>query len=80
MWLFLISLGYHAVGYILNIRLFSKMALFNIVMSFILLSMAVYKDHLVGTASDYFYLIQGAIVLGLAVLPAMVAWHQKKGL
>ena len=80
MWLFLISLGYHAVGYVLNIRLFSKMALFNIILSFILLSMSAYKNHLVGTASDCFHLVQGAIVFGLAVLPAMVAWHQKKGL
>jgi len=80
MWLFLISLGYHAVGYVLNIRLFSKMAFFNIIMSFILLSMSAYNGHLVGTASDCFHLVQGAIVLGLAVLPAMVAWHQKKGL
>ena len=80
MWLFLVSLGYYAVGYVLNIRLFSKMAQFNIFLSIVLLSMAAYNDHLVGTDSNCFMFVQGAIVLGLAILPAMVAWHQKKEL
>jgi hypothetical protein len=80
MWLFLISLGYHAVGYVLNIGLFSKMALFNIVTSLILLSLAAYNQELIGSKSNCFLLAQGAVLLGLAVLPAMVAWHQKKEL
>jgi len=80
MWLFLVSLGYYAVGYVLNIRLFSKMAQFNIFLSIVLLSMAAYNDHLVGIDSNCFMFVQGAIVLGLAILPAMVAWHQKKEL
>ncbi len=80
MWLFLVSLGYHAVGYVLNIRLFSKMAQFNIMTSLILLSLAAYNQKLVGSQSNCFFLVQGAVLLGLAVLPALVAWHQKKGL
>ena len=78
MWLFLVSLGYYAVGYVLNIRLFSKMAQFNISLSIILLSMAAYNEHLVGIESNCFVLVQGAVILGLAILPAMIAWHQKK--
>lgn len=80
MWLFLISMGYYAIGYVLNIRLFSKMAQFNIMLSLLLLSLAGYKGHLVGYDTDCFVLVQGAVLLGLAILPSMVAWHQKKGL
>jgi len=80
MWLFLVSFGYYAVGHVLNIRLFSKMAQFNIFLSIVLLSMAAYNDHLVGIDSNCFMFVQGAIVLGLAILPAMIAWHQKKEL
>jgi hypothetical protein len=80
MWLFLVSLGYYSVGHVLNIRLFSKMAQFNIFLSIVLLSMAAYNDHLVGSDSHCFILVQGAVVLGLAILPAMIAWHQKKEL
>lgn len=79
-WLFLISLGYYAVGYVLNIRRFSKMAQFNIVLSIVLLAIAGYNEHLVGTDSNCFRVVQGAVLIGLAVLPAMIAWHQKKEL
>ena len=80
MWLFMVSLGYYAVGHVLNIRRFSKMAQFNIFLSIVLLSMAAYNDHLVGIDSNCFVLVQGAVILGLAILPAMIAWHQKKEL
>ena len=79
-WLFLVSVGYYAVGYVLNIRLFSQMAQFNIVLSIILLAMAGYNDHFVGSDSNCFRVVQGAVLLGLAILPALVAWKQKKEL
>lgn len=79
-WLFLISIGYFAVGYVLNIRRFTKMAQFNIFLSIGLLALALYQEHLVGTDSNCFFLVQGSVVLGLSILPAMVAWHQKKEL
>jgi uncharacterized membrane protein (DUF485 family) len=80
MWLFLVSMGYHAVGHVLNIKRFSKMAQFNIFISIALLAVAAYTDHLVGIESKYFVLVQGAVIVGLAILPAMIAWHQKKEL
>jgi hypothetical protein len=80
MWLFFVSLGYYSVGYVLKIRLFYKMAQFNIFLSIVLLSMAAYNDHLVDSDSHCFVLVQGAVVFGLAILPAMIAWHQKKEL
>lgn len=79
-WLFLISLGYYAVGYVLNIRRFSKIAQFNIILSIILLSVGLYQGHLVGSDSNCFLVVQGATFLGLSILPATVAWKQKKEL
>jgi hypothetical protein len=79
-WLFLISIGYFAVGHVLNIRRFSKMAQFNVLLSIVLLSLGGYQGHLVGAESNCFTFVQGAVVLGLAILPAMIAWHQKKEL
>ena len=78
MWLFLISLGYYAVGYVLNIRLFGKMAQFNILLSIVFLVLATVKGHLKGIDSGCFALVQGAVILGLSVLPAVVAWQQIK--
>jgi len=80
MWLFLISLGFYAVGYVMNIRLLSKMAQFNILIALILLSLATYNQTLLGSESNCFTVVQGAVLLCLAVLPALVAWQQKKGL
>jgi len=79
-WLFLISMGYFAVGHVLNIKRFSKMAQFNVFLSLILLSVGGYQGHLVGTESNCFIVVQAAVVLGLAVLPTVIAWHQKKEL
>lgn len=79
-WLFLISIGYFAVAYVLNIRRFSKMAQFNVFLSVILLGIGGYDGHLVGTESNCFVFVQGAVILGLAILPSLIAWHQKKEL
>jgi len=79
-WLFMISVGYYAVGYVLNIGLFSNMAQFNVVLSMVLLAMAGYNDCLRGNDSYCFVLSQYAVLLGLAILPAIIAWHQKKEL
>lgn len=79
-WLFLVSIGYFAVGHVLNIKRFSKMAQFNVFLSIILLSIGGYQEHLVGAESNCFHFVQGAVILGLSVLPAMIAWHQIKEL
>jgi len=77
-WLFLISLGYFAVGYVLNIPLLTKMAQFNIWLSIILLAIGCGIGHLVGSQSSYFKYIQVAVIFGLAVFPSIIAWKQKK--
>ena len=77
-WLFLISLGYFLVGYALNIERFSKIGQFNIYFSIILLVVGWYREHLVGTDSICFRIVQGIVIFGLAILPSYIAWYQKR--
>jgi len=76
-WIFLISIGYFSVGYVLNIPRFSQMAQVNIFVSLFLLAMGGYMGHLVGTDSSCFLFVQLYVVLGLSIFPAMIAWQQK---
>jgi hypothetical protein len=76
-WIFLISIGYFAVGYVLNIPRFSQMAQLNIFVSLFLLAMGGYMGHLVGTESSCFIFVQLYVVLGLSIFPAIIAWQQK---
>ena len=78
LWLFLISLGYFAIGFILNIKLFTQMAQLNITISFVLLTIAIYFDMLKGTESLFFTLTQAVAIFGLAIAPAWVAKQQIK--
>ncbi|HFD13714.1 MAG TPA: hypothetical protein ENJ34_00260 [Epsilonproteobacteria bacterium] len=75
-WLFLISLGYFAVGFVLNITRFTQMARFNIFASILLLSIGFLSDTLVGEVT-YLLIVKVFMVLGLVFMPAVVAWHQK---
>jgi hypothetical protein len=79
-WLFLISLGFFAVGFALNIKRFALMAQFNIVIAILLLGLGWQQEHLVGSDSWCFRLVQGFVILGLAVLPSTIAWQQKRDL
>ena len=78
MWLFLISLGYFAVGFVLNIERFRKMAQFNMVASLALLTIGAYLNLLVGFESLFYTLVQAVVIFGLAVMPTSIAWHQQK--
>ena len=79
-WLFLISLGFFAVGFALNIKRFTWMAQFNILLSILLLCVGWQQEHLVGMDSWCFTLVQGVVIFGLAVLPSLIAWKQKREL
>lgn len=77
-WLFLVSLGYFAVGFALNIRHFTLMAQFNILLAVIMLLIGWSQGHLAGVESFCFRIVQGVVIFGLAVIPAWIAWQQKK--
>ena len=77
-WLFLVSMGYFAVGFVLNIQRFTQMARFNMMASVVLLAIGFINDSIEGVGNTYIYVVQVFMVLGLSVMPAIVAWQQLK--
>jgi len=77
-WLFLVSLGYFSVGFVLNIRRFTQMARFNMLASIILLTIGFINRSIEGTSGTYLIVVQIFVILGLTIMPAIVAWQQLK--
>jgi hypothetical protein len=77
-WLFLISLGYFAIGFVLNIKVFEKMAKFNMIMALVFLTFGAYFNLFVGSDSLFFTLTQAVVIFGLAVLPFVIARSKQK--
>ena len=77
-WLFLISLGYFAVGYVSNVKLFTQLAQFNMMMALVLLSVGAYFDLLASNDTLFLTLTQAVVIFGLAILPSMIAKKQQK--
>ncbi|CAA6809871.1 MAG: Unknown protein [uncultured Sulfurovum sp.] len=77
-WLFIISLGYFSIGFVLNIQRFSKMAQFNMIAALVLLAIGVYFELLLGYDSLYYTMVQATVIFGLAVVPTSIAYHQRK--
>jgi len=78
MWLFMVSLAYFSVGFVLNIQRFTQMARFNMLAAILLLAIGFINNMLVGADTTYIKIVQVFMVLGLAVMPAIVAWQQIK--
>jgi hypothetical protein len=78
LWLFLVSLGYFSVGFVLNIARFTQMARFNMLASIILLTIGFINRTIEGTSGTYLTVVQVFVILGLTVMPAIVAWQQIK--
>jgi len=77
-WLFLVSMGYFAVGFVLNIHRFTQMARFNMMASVVLLAIGFINESIEGVGSTYISVVQVFMVLGLTVMPAIIAWQQLK--
>ncbi|RUM74209.1 MAG: hypothetical protein DSZ12_05910 [Sulfurovum sp.] len=77
-WLFMVSMGYFSVGFVLNIQRFSQMARFNMLASVVLLVIGYIDRTLEGTTGTYLSVVQIFVILGLSVMPAIVAWQQIK--
>ena len=77
LWLFLCSVGYFSVGFVLNIGRFSQVARFNIFSSTLLLGIG-YFNHTLADKGTYLIVVQIFVVLGLAIMPSIVAWQQIK--
>jgi len=78
LWLFLVSLGYFSVGFVLNITRFAQMASFNMVISIILLIIGFINHTIEGKSSNYIIIVQFFVVLGLGIMPSIIAWQQIK--
>jgi len=76
MWLFMVSLVYFSVGFVLNIQRFTKMSLFNMLSAIVLLSIGFLNNTFVGSDITYIRIVQVFMILGLVIMPAMVAWQQ----
>jgi len=77
LWLFLCSVGYFSVGFVLNIKRFTQMAQFNIYAATVLLGIG----YFIGALEEkgvYLSVVQLFVVLGLAIMPSIVAWQQIK--
>ena len=77
-WLFMVSLGYFSVGFVLNIERFTQMASFNMVAAIVLLTIGFINRTIEGTADVYLVVVQLFLVLGLSVMPTIIAWQQIK--
>ena len=77
LWLFLCSMGYFSVGFVLNIKDFSQIAKFNVLITTLLLGVGYFIKALEGK-SNYMIIVQFFVVIGLSILPSIVAWRQIK--
>jgi hypothetical protein len=77
LWLFLCSIGYFSVGFVLNIKRFTQIAYFNTSTATLLLGIGYFTNNLEGK-NNYLILVQLFVILGLAILPSIVAWQQIK--
>jgi hypothetical protein len=77
-WLFLVSLGYFSVGFVLNIHRFTQMARFNMMAAILLMAMAFLSNGVEGSESTFVSIVQILLVLGLTFMPSFIAWYQLK--
>lgn len=77
-WLFIVSLGYFSVGFVLNIKRFTQMSTFNMVAAIVLLTIGFINRTIEGTSDVYLIVVQLFLVLGLSIMPAIIAWQQIK--
>ena len=76
-WLFLISIGQFAVGFVLNMKDLEKIAQFNIVVVLLLLGLGIYFNVLQNEVL-FLRVTQAMAIFGLAVLPSLFAFRLQK--
>jgi len=77
LWLFLISMGQFAVGFVLNMRDLEKISQFNIVVVLLLLALGIYFNVLQNDTL-FIRVTQVMVIFGLAVLPSIFAFNLQK--
>lgn len=75
-WIFTISIGFFAISFALNIKLYAKISQFNIIIALALLTVGLHWS--LFEYQSFVYVVQGFTLLCLAVLPTYLAIVQKK--
>ncbi len=78
LWLFLCGYGNFAVGYVLNIKLFTTTGLLSITASVLLLIFSYFVDNLGNLNSSFFYTSQVISIILLGVVPILMGIKLKR--
>ncbi len=77
-WLFACGFGHFVVGYVLNMSLFTVVSYLKMGAGALLLTAALFVEHLDATNTPFFYFVQGVTLLLLGVVPVWMGWKLKK--
>jgi len=78
LWLFLCGMGNYAVGYVLNIKMFTLVSFLSTSVAVLLLTVAYFIDDLSSIQSMFFYISEGVSFLLLGVAPILIARKLKE--
>lgn len=73
LWMFLCGFGHYLVGFVLNMRIFSRWGMLSMGVAFVLFTVSLVAGDLGSTQSLLFYLAQRASFLTLGVVPVLIA-------
>jgi hypothetical protein len=79
-WIFMCGVGYFAIGFVLNIRLFTLSAKFKMIIAVLLMVGSYFISDLSSLDSTFFYFVQGITFVLLGVLPILIGQKLKKEL
>lgn len=79
-WIFVCSIGYLALGFILNIGYFTKAGFVKVAASITLIVASIFVEDLGRLDSTFFYIVQGATFFLLGIIPIMIARKLKEEL
>lgn len=77
-WIFLMGVGHYAIGFVLNIKLFTFASILKMSVSILLMIGAFFMGNLGDINSTFFYFVQGVTFALLGVVPIMIGQKLKK--
>jgi len=72
LWVMLMGVGHHGVGFVLNLKIFKLTSLIKIIAATLLLVVSLFVEDLASTHTPFFYLAQIVTFLLLGILPIFV--------
>jgi hypothetical protein len=77
-WIFICGVGYFAIGFVLNIKIFTLMSYLKMVVAILLMTLSFFTENLGDINSTFFYFVQGITFVLLGVLPILIGQKLKK--